>query len=64
MAASETYKWMAASEIIWPYALEANVEFKALVSGRPLKVTHIKQTCTWKLQACLSICDLLVDTRH
>lgn len=39
MAASETYKWMAASEIIWPYALEANVEFKALVSGRPLKVT-------------------------
>ena len=27
--------------------------------------SHIlKQTCSWKLQFCLSMCDLLVDIRH
>ena len=24
----------------------------------------LKQTCTFQLQICLSMCDLLVDTRH
>ena len=29
------------------------------------KRSHIlKQTCSWKLQVCLSMCDPLVDSRH
>ena len=30
----------------------------------PLKGHIRKQTCSWKLQVCLSMYDLLVDTKH
>ena len=39
--------------------------FLTLLCMVSTKRSHVlKQTCSFQLQACLSMCDLLVDTRH
>ena len=38
--------------------------FNPLVPGGNKKVRQLKQTCSFQLQVCLSMCDLFVTTRH
>ena len=44
--------------------LEVLVNFNPLMPGGNKKVTILKQSCIWKLQVCLSMCDLFVTTWH
>ena len=61
---------LSESSLTWSDSIPNPIIFFSWGTFNPLmlvvtKRSHrLKQTCSWKLQVCLSLCDLFVTTRH
>ena len=58
-------KWMI-PKVTWYFWILLNIPKKCCLNLwlSTERSRILKQICSWKLQVCLSMCDLLVETRH
>ena len=64
MAVSQDDMWLIVSPITVVSASSQCFSFNLLMPGANKKARILKQTCSFQLQVCLSMCDLFVTTRH